>query len=70
MCSVVRNLLVCVRRVVYVAGHIGLSMQVRMCLQSCTLFRNLLSYIFVREFLVQDVLYLHPPSVTVDCRQL
>ena len=35
------------------------SMSVRMCLQSCTMFRSLLSYIFVREFLVQDVLYLH-----------
>ena len=35
------------------------SMSVRMCLWSCTMFRSLLSNIFVREFLVQDVLYLH-----------
>ena len=34
------------------------------------MFRGLLSYIFVREFLVQDVLYLHMQEVTVDCRQL
>ena len=46
------------------------SMLLRMCLELYTLFRSLLSYIFVREFLVQDVLYLHHPSVTVDCRQL
>ena len=35
------------------------SMSVRMCLLSCTMFRSLLSCVFVREFLVQDVLYLH-----------
>ena len=46
------------------------SVLLRMCLELYTLFRSLLSYIFVREFLVQDVLYLHLPSVTVDCRQL
>ena len=38
------------------------SMSSRMCLLSCTMFRSLLSYIFVREFLVQDVLYLHGPG--------
>ena len=41
-----------------------------MCMKLYTLFRSLLSYKYVREFLVQDVLYLHFPSVTVDCRQL
>ena len=43
------------------------SMSVRMCLKSCTMFRSLLSKIFVREFLVQDVLYLHlllPPLLS------
>ena len=48
------------------------SMKVRMCLELYTLFRSLLSYIFVREFLVQDVFYLHPvgdsrlPSAATD----
>ena len=46
------------------------SMKMRMCLESCTMFRSLMSYIFVREFLYQEVLYLHPPSVTIDCCQL
>ena len=34
------------------------------------MFRSLLYHKYVREFQVQDELYLHPPSVTVDCRQL
>ena len=42
----------------------------RMSMKLYTLFRSLLSHKYVREFLVQDVLYLHPPSGTVDCRQL
>ena len=42
----------------------------RLCMKLYTMFRSLLYHKNVREFLVQDVLYLHPPSVTVDCRQL
>ena len=41
-----------------------------MCMKLYTLFRSLLYHKYVRELLVQDVLYLHLPSVTVDCRQL
>ena len=66
--------LVCVRRVVHVVGHSGLNVGVRECAcsraQCSVAFCHIYIYIFVREFLVQDVLYLHPPSVTVDCRQL
>ena len=32
-----------------------------MCMKLYTLLRSLLSCKYVREFLVQDVLYLHPP---------
>ena len=32
-----------------------------MCMKSCTLFRSLFVIKCVREFLVQDVLYLHLP---------
>ena len=46
------------------------SMKVKVCLRLCTMFRSLLYHKYVREFQVQDVLYLHLPSVTVDCRQL
>ena len=69
VCSVLHGQLVCVRRVVHVVGHIGLNVGENvLVVVHCSV--AFLSHKYVREFLVQDVLYLHHPSVTVDCRQL
>ena len=58
----------CVRRVVHVIVHIGLKL-LKVCLSVATLFRSHICSLFVREFRVQDIFPLHPPSVNVDCRQ-
>ena len=59
------------RRVVHTIVHIALSVVENVLGVVHIVPWPFVIYIyFVREFVVQDVLYLHTPSVTVDCRQL